>query len=185
MIYFTTASVKYWCNFRLPSWQYGRIYGGLPRGVASSETWAPESRFTAYTKKQNKMRLMNWRCKRYLYLAFNYHRFRNNSYLFFLKFPKTISNVIWVSSNGSYRGIFAEIEMCLRGKQFFLTIKNRTKCYEGPSKQKQNKNKKHQKKNFFALSPSKLSLFFRNLFQKNKNITSKNPKTVPNVIMSP
>lgn len=159
MIYFTTASVKYWCNFRLPSWQYGRIYGGLPRGVASSETWAPDSRFTAYTKK--KMRLMNWRSKCYIYLAFNYHRFRNNSYLFSLKFPKTISNVIWVSSNGSYRGIFAEIEMCLRGKQFFLII------------------------NFFALSPSKLSLFFRNLFQKNKNITSKNPKTVPNVIMSP
>lgn len=63
---------------------------------------------------------------------------------FFLKFPKTISNVIWVSSNGSYRGIFAEIEMCLRGKQFFLIIKNRTKCYEGPSK-KQKTNKQKQK----------------------------------------
>lgn len=92
-----------------------------------------------------KMRLMNWRSKRYLYLAFNYHRFRNNSYLFFLKFPKTISNVIWVSSNGSYRGIFAEIEMCLRGKQFFLIIKNRTKCYEGPSKKKKNKQTQKQK----------------------------------------
>lgn len=179
MIYFTTASVKYWCNFRLPSWQYGRIYGGLPRGVASSETWAPDSRFTVYTKKQNKMRLMNWRCKRYLYLAFNYHRFRNNSYLFFLKFPKTISNVIWVSSNGSYRGIFAEIEMCLRGKQFFFNNKEQNQMLWRSFKTKKknkHKNKKHQKKkNFFALSPSKLSLFFRNLFQKNKNITSKNP----------
>lgn len=92
-----------------------------------------------------------------------------------------------MSSNGSYRGIFAEIEMCLRGKQFFLIIKNRTKCYEGPSKKKnkQTQKQKTPKKNFFALSPSKLSLFFRNLFQKNKNITSKNPKTVPNVIMVP
>lgn len=141
MIYFTTASVKYWCNFRLPSWQYGRIYGGLPRGVASSETWAPDSRFTVYTKKQNKMRLMNWRCK-----------------------------VIWVSSNGSYRGIFAEIEMCLRGKQFFLMIKNRTKCYEGPSKQKKNKhkNKKHQKKKLRIITFKTIIVFFEICFRKTK-----------------
>lgn len=171
MIYFTTASVKYWCNFRLPSWQYGRIYGGLPRGVASSETWAPDSRFTVYTKKQNKMRLMNWRCKRYLYLAFNYHRFRNNSYLFFLKFPKTISNVIWVSSNGSYRGIFAEIEMCLRGKQFFLTIKNRTKCYEGPSKQKQKQTQKQKtpkQKLLRIITFKTIIVFFEICFRKTK-----------------
>lgn len=97
---------------------------------------------------------------------------------FFLKFPKTISNVIWVSSNGSYRGIFAEIEMCLRGKQFFFNNKEQNqmlwRSFKTKTKNK-HKNKKHQKKNFFALSPSKLSLFFRNLFQKNKNITSKNP----------
>lgn len=171
MIYFTTASVKYWCNFRLPSWQYGRIYGGLPRGVASSETWAPDSRFTVYTKKQNKMRLMNWRCKRYLYLALNYHRFRNNSYLFFLKFPKTISNVIWVSSNGSYRGIFAEIEMCLRGKQFFLIIKNRTKCYEGSSKKKKQTNTKTKKTKIKTSSHYHLQnyhCFFEICFRKTK-----------------
>lgn len=171
MIYFTTAAVKYWCNFRLPSWQYGRIYGGLPRGVASSETWAPDSRFTVYTKKQNKMRLMNWRCKRYLYLALNYHRFRNNSYLFFLKFPKTISNVIWVSSNGSYRGIFAEIEMCLRGKQFFLIIKNRTKCYEGSSKKKKQTNTKTKKTKIKTSSHYHLQnyhCFFEICFRKTK-----------------
>lgn len=87
-----------------------------------------------------------------------------------------------------HTGVFLQKLKCISEESiFFLIIKNRTKCYEGPSKKKnkQTQKQKTPKKNFFALSPSKLSLFFRNLFQKNKNITSKNPKTVPNVIMVP
>lgn len=169
MIYFTTASVKYWCNFRLPSWQYGRIYGGLPRGVASSETWAPDSRFTAYTKKK-----CDWWTDdaNAIYIwPLTITDFEIIAIFFFLKFPKTISNVIWVSSNGSYRGIFAEIEMCLRGKQFFLMIKNRTKCYEGPSKKKKqtNKNKKHPKKKLLRIITFKtIIVFSKSVSEKHK-----------------
>lgn len=91
-----------------------------------------------------------------------------------------------------HTGVFLQKLKCVSEESsFFLIIKNGTKCYEGPSKQKKNKktnkhkNKKHQKKTSPHYHLQNYHCFFRNLFQKNKNITSKNPKTVPNVIMSP